>query len=186
MARVLMALLAVVGCRSIHTPAPDPDEHVRGEHQRVLAEPIDRLWPALVGALPAEGLEVARADRRRGTIATRALRVRGRDVGKRLAEIGDLAHARSAGLEHVAELEVTYQLVVAAHGDAATSVRIRSAIDAIDRSDAILVGSILQAVPRRVEVPSRGVVERELMRRLVAGLFSAEETLVLLGEPGVD
>ena len=29
-------------------------------------------------------------------------------------------------------------------------------------------------------------VEQELLRRLIAGLFTTEETLFLLGEPGVD
>jgi len=41
-------------------------------------------------------------------------------------------------------------------------------------------------VPRRIELPSRGVVERELVRRLAASLFTAEEMLFVLGEPGFD
>jgi hypothetical protein len=182
-----IAVAALVGCGAVRGPELDPKEHVRGEHQRVLQEPIDRLWPAVLDALPGEGLEVARADRARGAIATDPIRLSGREVPKRLAEIGDVARARSAGLQRVSELRVTYYLLLAPRGDAGTSLRIRSAIDAIDRSDAAFFGSgVFQVVPRHFEVPSRGVVERELMRRLVAGLFSAEETLYLLGEPGVD
>ena len=182
-----LALALLVGCGALRGPEPDPKEHVRGEHQRILQEPIDRLWPAILDALPGEGLAIAHADRTRGAIATSPLRLSGRDVPKRLAEIGDLSRARSAGLQRVSELQVTYYLLLASRGDAGTTLRIRSAIDAIDRSDAVLAGAgVFQVVPRHFEVPSRGVVERELMHRLVAGLFSAEETLFLLGEPGVD
>jgi len=41
-------------------------------------------------------------------------------------------------------------------------------------------------VPRHIDVPSRGVVEHDLMRRLAANLFTAEEMLFMLGELGVD
>jgi hypothetical protein len=182
-----LALVALLGCGGLRGPEVDPKEHVSGEHQRVLQEPIDRLWPALLDALAGEGLAVARADRARGAIATGPLRLNGRDATKRLAEIGDLARARSAGLERVSELEVRYYLLLSANGDMGTTVRIRSGIEAIDRREAALLSpGVFQILPRRVDVPSRGVVERELMRRLVAGLFSAEETFFLLGEPGVD
>ena len=182
-----IALAVLVGCAAVRGPELDPTEHVRGEHQRLLQEPIERLWPAILEGLRAEGLDVAHEDRGRGAIATSALRMNGRDVPKRLAEIGDLSRARSAGLQRVSELRVTYFLLLMPRGDAGTSLRIRSAIDAVDRSDALFAGAgVFQVVPRHFEVPSRGVVERELMRRLVGGLFSAEETLFLLGEPGVD
>ncbi|HYR97326.1 MAG TPA: hypothetical protein VEM57_11345 [Candidatus Binatus sp.] len=187
MRRTSLALAVLAGCAAVRGPELDPKEHVRGEHQRVLQEPIERLWPEIVDALPAEGLHVAHADRARGVIATSALRLAGREVPKRLAEIGDLARARSAGLQRVSELAVTYYLLLAPRGDAGTSLRIRSAIEAIDRSDSLFLGAgVFQVVPRHFDVPSRGVVERELMRRLVGGLFSAEETLFVLGEPGVD
>jgi hypothetical protein len=45
---------------------------------------------------------------------------------------------------------------------------------------------IFQVVPRHLPIPSRGVVERELMRRLAASLFPSEEMLYLMGEPGID
>ena len=62
----------------------------------------------------------------------------------------------------------------------------RSSIDAIDRSGVVFPGGLFDVVPVRVEVPSRGVAERDLLRRLAANLFTAEEMLFLLGEPGVD
>ena len=184
-ALVPLGLALLAGCGVLRGPDVDPKEHVRGERQRVVQLPFDQLWPALLGALPDEGLRVTRADRARGTISTRPVRLTGRDVPKRLAEIGDLSRARRAGLDHVSELEVTYHLLLAA-GDAGTTVRIRSSIDAVDRDLVFFGPGLFDLVPRRIEVPSRGVLEQELLRRLVAGLFTTEETLFLLGEPGVD
>jgi hypothetical protein len=177
----------LLGCARMQGPMLDPQEHVRGEHQRLLGEPVAQLWPALLRALSDEGLRVARADQARGAIATRPVRYDERDVAKRLAEIGDLARAREAGLRRVSDLNVTYYLLLTPVGDAGTSLRIRSTIQATDRSETMLLGpGLFQVIPRTVEVPSRGVAERELMRHLGASLFTAEEMLFLLGEPGVD
>jgi hypothetical protein len=182
-----VALVALTGCGGLRrAPELDPKEHVRGERQRVIQVPFDELWPALLGALPEEGLRVAHADRRRGAIATKSIRLSGQDLPKRLAEIGDLSRAHEAGLARVSELEVTYYLLLATAGDGETNLRIRSTIDAIDRDLTSLGPGLFDIVPRRVEVPSRGVVEHELLRRLVGNIFTTEETLFLLGEPGVD
>lgn len=181
-----LGALAVAGCVA-RAPELDPTEPVRGEHTRLLQIPRAELWPALVAALGDEGLEVARADEHRGTIATRAIRYAERDLRKRLAEIGDLSHVRGAGLGRVSELTIEYYLLLARASDEATSLKIRSAIDAVDRREAVfLAPGVFQIVPRHVPIPSRGVVERDLMRRLVAGMLPAEEVLYLLGEPGVD
>jgi len=185
-ALVSVGLVLLAGCGGLRGPELDPKEHVRGERQRLVQLPFDQLWLAVLGALPDEGLRVARADRTRGAIATGTVRLAGREVPKRLAEIGDLSHVRRAGLERVSELEVTYYLLLAGAGDAATNVRIRSSIDAVDRELVFFGPGLFDLLPRRVEVPSRGVVEQELLRRLVASLFTTEETLFLLGEPGVD
>jgi len=177
----------LLSCGGMHAPELDPKEHVRGERQRLVHEPFDRLWPAVLRALPDEGLRVARADQPRGAIATHAVRYTGRDVQRRLAEIGDLSRARAAGLQRVSEIEVTYYVLLAAAGDAGTTLRIRSTIEAIDRSESVFLGpGIFQVLPHHVDVPSRGIVEHELMRRLAANLFTAEEMLFLLGEPGID
>ena len=37
-----------------------------------------------------------------------------------------------------------------------------------------------------MEVPSRGVVEQELLRRIAGGVYTAEEMLLMLGELGLD
>jgi hypothetical protein len=182
-----LGLAALLGCGAVRGPELDPQEHPRGEHQRLVQEPFERLWPAVLRGLDAEGFRVAHEDRARGAIATRTIRYAGRDVGRRLAEIGDLSRARSAGLERVSELAVTYYLLLAPAGDAGTRVRIRSTIEAIDRSDTFLVApGVFPLGARRVDVPSRGVLEHDLMRHLAANLFTAEEMLFMLGELGVD
>ena len=189
MARALVGLGVVLlaGCGGLRrAPELDPTEHVRGERQRVVQVPLDQLWPAVLGALPDEGVGIARADRARGAIATRPIRVIGQDANRRLAEIADLSRARQAGLERASELEVTYYLLLASAGEAGTNLRIRSSIDAIDRGISLFGPGLFDIVPRRVEVPSRGVVELDLLRRLVANLFTTEEMLFLLGEPGID
>ena len=186
--RALLALgaLALAGCTA-RVPELDPHEPIRGEHTRLVQMPRDQLWPAVLAGLGDEGLRVAHADEARGTIATRAIHYTDRDLRKRLAEIGDLSHVRGAGLGRISELNIEYYLLFASAGDNGTSLKIRSAIDAVDRSEAVfLVPGVFQIVPRHVPVPSRGVIERELMRRLVAGMLPAEEMLYLLGEPGVD
>ena len=181
---VLSAML-LVACGGLRGPVPDAKEHVRGEHFRQVSEPPDRLWPGVVHALEAEGFQLRRAEQARGFIIT-GYHERSPEVVKKLGEIGDLSAARQAGLGRVSELEVTYQLFLLP-ADEGTRLKITSTIEAIDRSEAIFLGpGILQVIPRRITIPSRGVVERDLMRRLAADLFTAEETLLLLGEPGVD
>ena len=181
---VLSAML-LVACGGLRGPVPDAKEHVRGEHFRLVSEPPDRLWPGVVHALEAEGFQLRRAEQARGFIIT-GYHERSPEVLKKLGEIGDLSAARQAGLGRVSELEVTYQLFLLP-ADEGTRLKITSTIEAIDRSEAIFLGpGILQVIPRRITIPSRGVVERDLMRRLAADLFTAEETLLLLGEPGVD
>ncbi|TMA53387.1 MAG: hypothetical protein E6J71_01655 [Deltaproteobacteria bacterium] len=181
---VLSAML-LVACGGLRGPVPDAKEHVRGEHFRLVSEPPDRLWPGVVHALEAEGFQLRRAEQARGFIIT-GYHERSPEVVKKLGEIGDLSAARQAGLGRVSELEVTYQLFLLP-ADEGTRLKITSTIEAIDRSEAIFLGpGILQVIPRRITIPSRGVVERDLMRRLAADLFTAEETLLLLGEPGVD
>ena len=181
---VLSAML-LVACGGLRGPVPDAKEHVRGEHFRLVSEPPDRLWPGVVHALEAEGFQLRRAEQARGFIIT-GYHERSPEVVKKLGEIGDMSAARQAGLGRVSELEVTYQLFLLP-ADEGTRLKITSTIEAIDRSEAIFLGpGILQVIPRRITIPSRGVVERDLMRRLAADLFTAEETLLLLGEPGVD
>jgi len=183
----LASLGLVLGCGGMRGPVLDPQEHVRGEHERLVHEPLERLWPAVLHALDEEGFGVARADRPHGTISTRAVRYAERDLPRKLSEIGDLSAVRAAGLRAISELVITYHLLLTPAGEADTRLRIRSTIDAVDRGEALFLGpGVFQVIPHHLDVPSRGVVERDLMRRMAASLFTAEEMLFLLGELGVD
>ena len=186
MHRALVALAVALAACGAMRPELDPKEHVRGERRRAIPIPFERFWPMVVAALPTEGVRVTRADAARRAITTAPVRFHGNDAAKRLAEIGDLSRVRRAGLGRVSDLEVTFYLLLAPAGDSGTTLRVRSAIEAIDRGVSFLGPGIFGVVPRRVEVPSRGVVEQELVRRLAAGMFTVEEMLFLLGEPGVD
>ena len=184
-ARAVLLAVALAGCFTIGTPELDPTEHVPGEHHRLVPAAREMLWPAMLRALADDGVRVARSDAVRGTIVTRAVRHTTRDAPRRFAEVADVGAARRAGLQHVSEFAVTYYLLVGPAPDGATSLTIRSAIEAMDRRSSFF-GPGLAILPTRVPVPSRGVVERDLMRRLAGELFTAEEMLLLLGEPGVD
>jgi len=187
MRRVLVLVALATGCGSVRSPVADPKVHVRGEHYRVIHEPPDRLWPEIVFALDEEGFRVAHSDRAHRIIQTGARRYTGRDEVKRLADIADLSAARGAGFGRATEYEVTYALFLLPAGETDTGLKVTSVIEAIDRSEALFLGpGVFQVVPRRIELPSRGVVERELVRRLAASLFTAEEMLFVLGEPGFD
>jgi len=108
-----------------------------------------------VHALEAEGFQLRRAEQARGFIIT-GYHERSPEVVKKLGEIGDLSAARQAGLGRVSELEVTYQLFLLP-ADEGTRLKITSTIEAIDRSEAIFLGpGILQVIPRRITIPSRG------------------------------
>ena len=188
MRRALPLALAALAtsCGPLHRSAPDPKAHVRGEHYRVIHDPVDRLWPQILRGLDEEGLRVARADRAHDTIRTATRRYVGRDELKKLGDVADLSAARGAGLGSATEYTVTYTLFLLPAGEADTSLKITSTIEAIDRSEAILLPGVFEVIPRHIELPSRGVVERDLLRRLAASLFTAEEMLFVLGEPGFD
>ena len=92
-----LALVALAaGCGPLRSPAPDPKAHVRGEHSRVIHEPVDRLWPQILRGLEEEELRVARADRAHGTIHTAARRYVSREELKKLGDIADLSAARGS------------------------------------------------------------------------------------------
>ena len=183
----LLFAVVLAGCPTFgRTPELDPTEHVPGEHHRLVPAARDVLWPAMLGALADDGVRVARSDQTRGTIVTHPVRHAAREAPRRFAEIADLGAARRAGLQHVSEFRVTYYLLLAAAPDGGTSLTIRSGIEAMDRRPTLFGAGVLDFLPTRVPVPSRGVVERELLRRLAGEMFTAEETLLLLGEPGVD
>jgi len=183
---LVLAALAT-GCGALRSPSLDPKVHVRGEHYRVIHEPVDRLWPQVLRGLEEEGLRVTRAERAQHTIQTAGRRYTSRDEIRKLGDVADLSAARGAGLGRATEYVVAYALFLLPAGETDTSLKITSTIEAIDRSETVFLGAgVFDVIPHRIEVPSRGVVERDLLRRLAGSLFTAEEMLFVLGEPGFD
>src|SRR5438034_6505132 len=97
-----LALAVALGCGGWR-PELDPKEHLRGEHTRLVQEPFERLWPAVLHGLEEEGLRIAEADRARGAIATRPVRLAGADLQKKLAELADLSRPRRRRMGPVSE-----------------------------------------------------------------------------------
>lgn len=181
---VVLALALAVAC--VKKRELDPKEHVPGEHHRLLHAPADRVWPAVVAALDADGFEITSKDRKAGVITTGMARYTTDDRSHRLGDIGDLSSLHKEGVTGIRDIRVAYYVLVTPAGDD-TSLRIRSTIVGQEGGDAdIITPGLGQVIPHRVEIPSRGVLERDLMRRLAGNLFTAEEMLQLLGEPGVD
>jgi len=164
----------------------DPTESIRGEKRRLVQVPYETLWPTILHVLPDEGIPLAGSDAKDGTVTTRPVRYTGGEVTHRLAEIADLSRARQEGLGRASEVQVTYYVLVARAGDGATMLRIRSTIEAIQRTPLFFGPGLFDIVPHRMEVPSRGVVEQELLRRIAGGVYTAEEMLLMLGELGLD
>jgi hypothetical protein len=184
--RPLAVLLLLTAAACPKKPELDPKEHVRGEHQRLLHAPADRVWPAVVAALDADGFEITSKDRKAGVITTGMTRYTTDDLSHRLGDIGDLSALHKEGITGIRDVRVGYYVLVTPAGED-TSLRIRSTIVGREGGAGdIITPGIGQIIPHRVEIPSRGVLERDLMRRLAGNLFTAEEMLQMLGEPGVD
>jgi len=184
-AAVLLGVAILAGCGSLRGPAPDAKEHVPGERYRLLPEPPDHLWPVVLNALELDGFRVRRFDAQR-RIET-SYRYHGSDVLKRLSELGDLSRARESGLRGISEYIVTYEVFLVPAGESGTSLKVTSAIEAIDRTQSLfLPGGVIEPLARHIDVPSRGTAERELLRRLSDSLYTAEEMFLRVGELGQD
>lgn len=71
--------------------------------------------------------------------------------------------------------------------DAETRLDVSTRITAVDRSEAfVVVPGLVQVLPRSFDVPSKGVLERELVDGVGTRLFVAEEMLYYLGVLGRD
>jgi hypothetical protein len=183
--RLALVVAAVaLGCGAGVRP-PAVAERVPGEVARIVREPRARLWPRLLAALAAEGFEIADADAAAATVSTRPVPD---PEGHVTARLRDVAAIRAADLPRVERLDVAHHLVLRpAPEGGATRLVVRSTLLAIERRDVPpLPPGLLPLPARRVPVASRGVVERELVRRVGGAIFAAEEMLLVLGEPGVD
>lgn len=186
-ATILAYGIVTIGCTAGQPPRPTADAFVRGQVQRIIDGSIDRVWPDVVAALEDEGVTVDTADRERGVLACRPIRVSGgrSDLLRDLREIAHLEAARGR-LRRVSEYSVTYTLFLAPVAED-TTLKIAAQIHATDRSQAVFFGpGLVQVIPVRVPLPSKGVVERRLFQRVAGVLFGAEEMFYYVGLLGYE
>ena len=184
------AALLFAGCMIGPPAMPPPDENARPQ-TRMLRVDLDRVWKTVKAILEEEHMTVDDEDRATGMIVARRVRrfVRPREgeVEREIGRVADPQKARAQGLRIVSEVYYQYAISVTALSPTETRLEIRCGILAIDRSEAIVMGpGMVHVIPRGFQLASRGVLERELMRRVGSELFSGEELLYFLGELGRD
>jgi hypothetical protein len=185
----LAAALLLAGC-AVGAPLPEATARPR---MRLLPAGFDRVWETTLALLEERELEPEVADREEGRIQSGFLRRRigqfpaSREQARELQRIADLEPARRLGMESVSEYQVQYDVRVAPLENRSARVEIAASIWAIDRSEVIVFGpGLYSVVPRRYELRSKGVLERELLAAIGERLFLGEEMLYHLGELGKD
>ncbi len=184
---VLGTLPVLSGCSAGSTPRPAAGEFVPGQAHRVIDGAVDRVSPQVLDALRHEGLTVERGHPAGPMIACAPERHPGPPARmlREVREIAELGAARGR-IRQVSDYLVTYTLYLADQ-DGDTALKIVAGIEATDRSQVMAVApGIVQVVPMRLVLPSRGVVERRLLQRIAAALFSADEMLYYLGDLGYE
>jgi hypothetical protein len=186
-----MALALLAACTP-GAPRIDPDRP-RPPRVRLLRTDLERLWTATLETLEELGVAASRSDRAEGRIETTAQRrlLRGGPAGREdlreLQRIADLEPARRLGMEGISEYSVEYELRLSAVDERSCRIEASARIWAVDRSEVIVLGpGLYSVVPRRFELASRGVAERELVGAIAERLFTGEEALYFLDQLGRD
>jgi hypothetical protein len=112
--------------------------------------------------------------------------MRADELTRELTRIADLSAARNRGLDALTEYIVEYDLSFSRMDDDATRLEVATRIVVIDKSEAMVLGGMVTVIPRRFEVPSKGVLEKELMLLIGGRLCDAEEMLYSFGILGRD
>ena len=186
-AALLGAASVAQSCAAARPPRPAPDEFVRGQMQRIIKGPMDRVWDDTIAVLGQEGTAIDYRNREAGIIACRRIRTKGhgRNLVSHVGRIAELRTARGR-LRSVSEYTVEYTLFLAP-SRADTSMKIVAEILATDRTSVIILGpGVGQVIPMTLSLPSRGVVERQLFRKIAAHVFSAEEMLHYVDDLGYE
>jgi hypothetical protein len=99
--------------------------------------------------------------------------------------IADVEKARRLGLEHLSEYSLDYSVAVARLGEQETRLEVSTQITAVDRSEVMMIApGIVQVIPRTFDVPSKGILERDLVAQIAERLFLSEEMLYTIGALG--
>jgi hypothetical protein len=181
---LLLALLA--SCMPSAGPARPEVSH---RQQRLLPASFEDVWRAAHAAVEEARLRISDEDEKTGTMHfwfRRTAGARPDVLFRELTRIAETEDARRRGLEVLSEIMVEYELSLARMDDDATRLELSTRIGAIDRSQAMMLGAFVQVIPRRFDVPSKGVLERDLVLAIGSRLFVAEEMLYDFGLLGRD
>ncbi|MBI2963641.1 MAG: hypothetical protein HYY35_07785 [Deltaproteobacteria bacterium] len=182
----LLVLLALL-CSCLPSSGPQRPEPSRRQ-QRLLKATSPEVWRATHAVIDEQRLTIADEDEREGRIhltRRRTSRVRPEEIERELRRIAELDKARRMGLQRLSEYLVEYAIEVARLGDDETRFDVSTRITAVDRSEAFIAGpGLVQVIPRSFDVPSNGVLERELVDSIGSRLYLGEEMLYCLGVLG--
>jgi hypothetical protein len=163
---------------------PEPSHR----QQKLLQAPYDHVWNAARATLEEAQWSVTEADEAEGALqaSVRRRSRSGEGLERELARVADLSKARQLGLGPLAEYLVMYTIEVRRAEDDRTGLDVSTEIIAVDQQVVLLPPGILHAIPRNFPVPSKGVLERQLVERIAEHLLLSEEMLYSLGALGRD
>jgi hypothetical protein len=161
---------------------------VSRRQQKLVRASFSDVWRAAHGAIEDTHLRVTEDDEAQGTIRL-SMRRRttsgSEDLARDLMRIAEIDKARRRGLRRLSEYLLDYTVAVARLGDQETRLEVSTRITAIDRSEVIWIPpGVAQVVPRTFEVPSKGILERDLVKEIAERLFLSEEMLYFHGVLG--
>lgn len=181
---VLLVLLAS-SCMPSAGPALPEVSH---RQQKLFHASFGEVWRATHGAIEYTRLHVAQDDEAEGTIRLsmrRKASSRPEDLERELMRLADIDKARRGGLQRLSEYLLDYTVAVARLDEQQTRLEVSTQITAVDRSEVLMIApGIAQVIPRTFEVPSKGILERDLVAQIAERLFLSEEMLYSLGVLG--
>ena len=185
MAYIVLALLLASSCM----PSAGPQlPEVSHRQQKQVRASFGEVWRATHGAIEDTHLRVTEDDETEGTIhlwSRKTARSRPEELERELMRIAEIDEARRRGLERLSEYLLDYTVAVAPLGEQETRLEVSTLITAVDRSEVIMIApGIAHVIPRTFEVPSKGILERDLVERIAERLFLSEEMLYSLGVLG--
>jgi hypothetical protein len=182
---VLLVLLLVSSCTPSAGPARPEVSH---RQQKLVRADFGEVWRAAHDAIANTNLHVTEDDEAQGTIhlwARKAARSRPDALERELVRIADVEKARRLGLERLSEYLLDYTIAVARLGEQETRLEVSTQITAVDRSEVMMIApGIVQVIPRTFDVPSKGILERDLVAQIAERLFLSEEMLYTIGALG--
>jgi hypothetical protein len=166
---------------------PERPEISRRQQKLVRAD-FGEVWRAAHDAVANTHLRVTEDDEAEGTLhlwTRKTARGRSDTLERELVRIADVEKARRLGLRRLSEYTLDYTVAITRLGEEETRLEVSTRITAVDRSEVMMIApGIAQVIPRTFDVPSKGVLERDLVSQIAEYLFLSEEMLYTIGALG--